>query len=446
MTILCLGLSHRTASVELRERLDFTSISMRAVLARFGCGQDARPKSISELAILSTCNRLELYACVHEADASRAAVAHGPFAPLLDFLVETRGLPASEFEAHLYRHIGTEAIEHLCRVAAGLDSMVLGESQILGQVVEAREVARGQGAVGPVLSALFRTAIRAGKRARAETAISRNPASVSSVAVRLAEQVIGRLADRRVLVIGAGEMGTLAVEALRARGVQQIAVANRTRQRVAELAERWGGQALSFEQLAEAIRQADIVIASTGAPHTLIRPALVREVMIGRAGQPLVFIDIAVPRNVDPAVGEIPNVRVFDIDSLQARLEGAIAERQNEVPRVEAIVAQEVMAFEEWLRGVEILPVITDLRQKAEAVRQRELDRTLRHLPHLDPQTREHIEHLSRSLVNKLLHEPTVRLRAEAGNGQAAKYAETVRHLFGLTEEQMRSMRLEDEV
>ncbi len=445
MTILCLGLSHKTSPVELRERLNFTSTSLRAALARFGCGRDARPAGISELAILSTCNRLELYACVHSAEAQGAQTADDVFAPLLDFVVEARGLPAAEFEAHLYRHAGRDAVTHLCRVAAGLDSMILGEPQILGQVFEAREMARAQGAAGPVLSALFRTAIRAGKRARAETAIGRNPASVSSVAVRLAEQVVGELAGRRVLVIGAGEMGTLAVEALRVRGVRHIAVVNRTRRRAAELAERWGGQAFSFEQLVEAIRQADIVIASTEAPHTIIGPGMVRETLIGRSGQPLVLIDIAVPRNVDPAVGDIPNVYVFNIDDLQTRLEGAIVERQNEVPRVESIVAQEVMTFEEWLRGVDIMPVITDLRQKAEAIRQRELDRTLRHLPDLDSPTREQIERLSRSLVNKLLHEPTVRLRTEAGNGQAAQYADVVRDLFGLTAKQVRSVLPEDE-
>ncbi|HET7089928.1 MAG TPA: glutamyl-tRNA reductase, partial [Anaerolineae bacterium] len=209
--------------------------------------------------------------------------------------------------------------------------------------------------------------------------------------------------------------------------------------RAAELANRWGGQAASFEQLAEALVQSDIVIASTGAPHTIISPALARDVMARRASRPLIFIDIAVPRDVDPAVKDIPCVHVFDIDDLHARLEGSIAERQNEIPRVEAIIDQEVAGFETWLRGVEVMPVIADLRQKAEAIRQRELERTLRYLPDLDPRTREHIQHLSRALVNKLLHEPTLRLRAEAGNGQAAEYAEAVRHLFGLTSESSRS-------
>ena len=433
MTILCLGLSHHTTPVELRERLSFTDTALQAALARLGCGHDTRPDPISELVILATCNRLEMYAGVR--DAWRSSAGADPFHALLDLLVDARGISPSELESHLYRYTRIEAVRHLCRVAAGLDSMILGEPQILGQVTGAYEAALRHRAAGAILSTLFQTAIRAGKRARTETAISRNPASASSVAIRLAEQAVGSLAYRNVLVIGAGEMGELAVEALCARGVRHITVANRTQPRAAELANRWGGQAVSFEQLAEALMQSDIVIASTGAPHTIISPALACDVMARRPSRPLIFIDIAVPRDVDPAVKDIPGVQVFDIDDLHARLEGSIAERQNEIPRVEAIVDREVAGFETWLRGVEVMPIIADLRQKAEAIRQRELERTLRYLPDLDPQTREHIQHLSHSLVNKLLHEPTLRLRAEAGNGHAAEYAEAVRHLFGLTPE-----------
>lgn len=425
MSIFCLGLSHNTAPVELREQLSFSPSAAKAALARFGCGRGSRPHGIAEFAVLSTCNRLELYACA-SGDPSAA------FRALHDLLTETRGVPVGKLDSHLYRLAELDVVQHLCRVAGGLDSMIVGEPQILGQVADAFEAAVGAGAMGAVLSAAFRAAIRAGKRARTETGIARNPASVSSVAVRAAEQIFGELASRHVLVVGAGEMGELAVEALRARGVQQIAVANRTRQRAIELAEKWGGQPLSFEQLAEAMREADIVITSTGAPHTIVSPAMAREAMNGRA-RPLVFLDIAMPRDVDPAVAEIPGVHVFDIDHLQDCLDGAIADRHAEIPRVEQIVAEEVSAFETWLRGVEIAPVIADLRAKAEHIRQRELVRTLRHLPDLDPETLRHIEHLSESLINKLLHEPTRQLRAEAGNGNAAEYAHTVRRLFGLS-------------
>lgn len=425
MLTLCIGLNHRTAAINIRECLSFSPSELNAALARFRCEPGLQPSAISEFAILSTCNRLELYAGVSCAPGEA-------FHALLDFLAEARRLPAAELEPYLYRHTGSDAVEHLCRVACGLDSMIVGEPQILGQVADAFEAAVGAGTMGAVLSAAFRAAIRAGKRARTETEIAHNPASVSSVAVHAAEQIVGALKSRRVLVVGAGEMGELTVEALRARGVQQIAVANRTRQRAVELAEKWGGQPLSFVQLAEAMHEADIVITSTGAPHTIISPAMAREAMNGRAG-PLVFLDIALPRDVDPAVAEIPGVHVFDIDHLQGCLDGAIAHRYAEIPRVEQIVAEEVAAFEAWLRGVEIASVIADLRAKAEHIRQRELVRTLRHLPALDPETRRHIEHLSESLINKLLHEPTRQLRAEAGNGHAAEYAHTVRRLFGLS-------------
>lgn len=439
MHILCLGLNHVTAPIVLRERLTFPAPALKAALARFGCGRYSRPGSITEFAILSTCNRLELYGLLQNDSPDPG----DSFAALVDFLVETRGVSAIEFEPHLYRYVGAQAVEHLCNVAAGLDSMILGEPQILGQVADAYEAALTAGAAGPVLSALFRTAIRAGKRARTETGISRNPASVSSVAVRLAEQSIGELASRRVLVIGAGEMGELAVEALRARGVRQVTVVNRTYQRAVELAGRWDGEALSFEYLPQAMHAADIVISSTGAPHIIIGAELARQAMADRA-RPLAVIDIAMPRDVDPAVGDIPGVHLYDLDHLRTRLEGAIAERHSEVPRVEAIVAEEVSGFDAWLRGVDILPVIADLRVNAERIRRRELERALQYLPDLDPETRRRLERFSESLVNKLLHEPTRQLRAESGDGGAAQYAQTVRRLFGLAVEPIRNMTLED--
>ena len=432
MPLLCLGISHHTSPIELRERLSFSSSALEAALARFGCGGNARLTGITELVILSTCNRLELYAYLTE-DA--ASTYPNLFIPLSDFLVEVSDIPLAEFETHLYRYSGLDVADHLCRVASGLDSMILGEPQILGQVIEAHELALKHGLVGQLLSAMFRTAIRAGKRARTETAIARNPASISSVAVKLAEQIVGDLATSCVVVVGAGEMGELAVEALRMRGTQRIIVVNRTRQRALTLAERWGGEALSFERLDEALRQADIVITSTGAPHAIIDLAMVRTAVAQRQDRPLVLLDIAVPRDIEPTVSEIQGVHLFDIDQLNARLENAVAERRNEIPNVERIVAQEIQLFADWLRGIDMMPVISDLRTKAEYIRQRELDRTLRYLPDLDPQTRQHIEHLSLSIVNKLLHEPTRRLRAEAGNGHAAEYAQLARSLFGLEQE-----------
>ena len=433
MHILCLGLSHHTAPVELRERLAYSHAALQAALARCGCGRDAHPQGVAELVILSTCNRLELYAAVSGLRGSAEEAEESVlFSPLLSFIAETRSLPVAEFEAHLYHHEGREAVEHLCRVAAGLDSMILGEPQVLGQVTEAYQAALGQGAIGPVLSVLFRTAIHAGKRARTETAISRNPSTVGSVAVKLAGAVVGDLASAHVLILGAGEMAELAVEALRARGASRIAVVSRTHDRAVQLAQRWGAQSLTFEQLVDALAAADIVIASTTAPHVLVTPDLAHAAIAHRPERPLIFIDIAVPRNVDPDVSRLSNVHCYDIDDLQSRLNGALAEREREIPRVEALVAEEASAFMNWLRGLDIAALIAELRVRADTLRRAEVEKTLRHLPRLDEMERQRIETLTESLVNKLLHAPTLRLKAEVGNGHAAEYAAAARYLFAL--------------
>jgi glutamyl-tRNA reductase len=422
MHILCLGLSHHTAPVELREHLNLSASTIAAALARFGCGSAERPAGYQELVILSTCNRLELYAAAHTDD----------FAPLIALLSESSGRPRGEFEHSLYRYTEDDAVLHLCKVAAGLDSMIVGETQILGQVTEARSAALGQGAAGPVLSALFLTAIRAGRRARAETGISRNPASVSSAAVRLAEERVGSLANAQVLVVGAGEMAELALAALVRRGVTGVTVVNRTDERAQQLAQRWQARALTFERLADALATADIVVTSTGAPHMVIFPHMVEAAMAQRPDRPLVLVDIAVPRDVDPGVNAIPHVHSYDLDDLQAHASTTVAERRREVPAVEAIVAEEATAFESWARGLDALAVITGLRARADAIRSAEVEKTLRRLAHLDEEDRRRIEALSEALVNKLLHEPTVRLKAEAGNGHAAEYASVVSYLFGL--------------
>ncbi|HTP11115.1 MAG TPA: glutamyl-tRNA reductase [Anaerolineae bacterium] len=422
MHILCLGLSHQTAPIELRERVSYNAGAQKAALARLGCGHASRPPELVELAILSTCTRLEFYA-VTRADRPE---------PLLQFIEETTGVPTPELMPYLYQRTQAEAVLHLGRVASGLDSMILGEPQILGQVTEAYELGLSQRSIGPVLSTLFRYAIHTGKRARTETAISRNPASTSSVAVKLAEEVVGNLHTAHTVIVGAGEMAELAAEALQRRGVQHITVVNRTHDRAQPLAARWGAVALTFEHLAEALIDADIVISSTGAPHILIKLPLVESVMRQRPDRPLVFIDIAVPRDVDPDINQIPNVRCYDIDHLDARLTDSLAERQQEVPQVETIITVETEAFMTWLNSLEIMPVISDLRAKADSIRRAEVDKTLRQLKGLSEADRQRIEAMSEALVNKLLHDATLRLKAEAGNGHAAEYAAAVRHLFAL--------------
>lgn len=419
MYILCLGLNHQTAGLNLRERLAFSDEQLKSTLARLGCGNGACPQAISEMVILSTCNRVEIYA--FSSDPS--------FDALEDFLEEVQGVSRNEFSIHLYRLRGADAVTHLLQVAAGLDSMVLGETQILGQVTRAFELARGQNAAGPVLSRLFQTALHAGKRARAETGIGQNPASISSVAVRLAQQTVASLPAAQVLVLGAGEMAELAVEALRKRGVTRIQVVNRTLARARRLAGRWDGEAATFEKLPLALGQADIIITSTSAPHTIISPEMISK---ARSGRPLVIIDIALPRDVDPAVGELPEVCLYDLDNLQAHLEKSLARRESAVPQVEVIINEVQAEFNEYIHMLDVFPLIAELHQRAESIRQVELEKTLRRLPELTEAERQHLQAMTRALVKKILHAPITRLRASAGGPQAAEHTAAARVLFAL--------------
>jgi glutamyl-tRNA reductase len=425
MQIVCLGLSHHTAPVALRERI------CRALPDPILPDElPAEFRAITELAVLSTCNRIEIYAAV-ESEASN------PRQLLLALLRDVYQVELDGAEQEqIYCYSGSQVIEHLARVAAGLDSLVLGEPQILGQVSDAFMQGVETGAIGSVLTVLFRGAIRAGKRARNETRISSNPATISSVSIALAEQIVGNLQQCQVLVVGVGQMGRLTLSALQKRGVENVALVNRTVDTAASIAQTWNGTVYSLDELPAAMQAADVVFSATAAPHTLIDLEVARRAHLDQRRSPLVLLDIAVPRDVDPAVGELEGVQLFNMDNLQDTLDQALAARQLEVPLVEQIVTQEVTAVEEEYRQFAVVPLITDLRQKAEAIRQRELERTLRYLGEdLDPETLRHVQHLSRSLVNKLLHEPTIRLRQKATNGEAEVYAATVRDLFNLSPE-----------
>ena len=422
MHILSVGLSHISAPVHLRERINFDEAQTRAALARLSCGHLAN--NIAEMVILSTCNRIELYV------VSNAEI----FTELEIFLSEVRGISHNEFALHLYRYKDMDAARHLFNVAAGLDSLVIGEPQILGQVTRALELARGQNTVGAILNRFFQSAIRAGKRARTETSISRNPASVSSLAASLSQRVVHHIADAQIAILGAGEMAELAMEALRKRGANRITVVNRTLERAHGLAHRWNAQANTFENLNTVLTSADILIASTGAPHTLISYEMVKEAMTQRAERPLVLIDIAVPRDIDPETANIPHVRLYDMDNLNAQLESSLAERVAEVPQVKSILEEEISEFVEYMKSLEMLPIITDIRQQAEGIRQVELDKTLRYLPDLTDAERNHIEAMTQALVKKLLHAPTHRLRTEAASPRASEYAAVARTLFNLSD------------
>jgi glutamyl-tRNA reductase len=415
MHIYSLGLNHTTTSVSLRERLALGDDAVRAALARV-------PSPMAELLIISTCNRTELYAVSNDEI----------FDCMETFLSQISRVGREEFRRHLYHFKDAEAARHLFNVAAGLDSFVIGEAQILGQITRALELARQQNAAGPLLNRLFQAAIHAGKRARAETDIGRNPVSVASLAASLAERILHRIDKAQVVILGAGEMAELAVEALRKRGANRILVVNRTLDHARALADRWGADATTFEKLDSALACADILIASTGAPHAILSQDRVGKAMRQRPQRPLVLIDIAVPRDIDPGCAAVPGVHVHDIDGLNAQLEQSLSARMAEVPHVKAILDEELAGFGEYLQSLQMLPLIAGLRQNAEAIRQAELQKTLRHLPDLTAAERAHVEALTLALVKKLFEAPTRRLRAEAACSNAPEYAAVARALFGL--------------
>jgi glutamyl-tRNA reductase len=424
MNILLIGLSHKTAPVEIRERHALTPAMLRSVLAHFDAtSPQALLEHVEEGIILSTCHRLEIYALVGNPGVARNSI--------LDLLSHMCGVVPEVFSHYLYTCDNEAAVRHLMRVAAGLDSMVLGEAQILGQVGEAYEIALSQRAAGTVLSALFRAAIHAGKRARTETGIAVNSASVSSLAANLANQLLGDLPQRQVLLIGAGEMGTLAVKALVQRGVSNIVVANRTSSNAEQLARAWGGKAITLEQLPGALAETDIIITSTGAPHTILGRELLAPAMASRPERPFFVIDIAVPRNVDPDVAGIPGVHLCDIDDLQSQAQQNARDREAEVPRVEIIVDEEVKRFMQWFCSLEVASTIAELREQTERLRQRELARLFNRLQ-LDERERSLVATMSHRLVNTILHEPTLCLKKEAANGNGAVYNAAVRQLFSL--------------
>jgi glutamyl-tRNA reductase len=412
--LVCLGLSHRTAPVELRERI-----------GALGAGAERCP-AVLEHATLQTCYRVELYARL-TADVEDARDE------LVDALSSTHGVSRELLLDHLYVHAGEDVTRHLCRVAAGLDSLVLGEAEILGQVRDAFEAGREAGTAGAGLTLLFRTAIGAGRRARSETVIGANPATASSMALALAQGVLGDLARKRLLVVGAGRIGLQTLKAAERRGIADVAVANRTPERAAEVATRFGASAHALDELAGALGAADVVVTATASESPVVSCEAVRAAMAVRAERPLVVVDLAVPSDVEREVGDVGGVQLFDVDDLRAGLDDAMAARIREVPKVEAVVEQEVEAFARRYRELEVEPLLSELRRQAESIRERELERALSDLGDVDPAVAERMDHLSRTLVKRLLHDPTVRARERAGAGDVDEVADAVRDLFGLS-------------
>jgi len=410
--VSCVGVNHRTAPVEEREKVAFSAEDLPAALTRLD-------GELGGAVILSTCNRTELYATT-DGDVSHAE-------RLLIALTACKGTQLDPRLTYFLTH--DEAVRHLFRVAAGVDSMVLGESQILGQVRDAMSAGTQAGSLNSVLSRLFHCALRVGKRARSQTKISRYSVSVSSAAVALARKTVGALDGKTVLVMSAGSTGKLTARSLADCGAARILVANRTPKRAAALADSIGGRAVPFSGLPRALAASDVVISGTGAEGFVLGPELVAPAAAGRNGSALVLIDIAVPRDIDPAVREIPGVRLFDIDDVEAVSRASMRGRRREVLRVEAHVEDEVEDFVTWWRSLDVVPAIAALRERAEELRRRETERALRRLPDLSDEERERIDAMTRAIVKKMLDRPIARLK---NGGDAGAYMEALQDLFEL--------------
>lgn len=418
MQIVVVGVDHSTAPIALRERLNCSSRQIPQVLT-------AAQSIAQECALLSTCNRVELYAVCTEANQGRAA--------LLRTLSETRQIAYDELEAHCYSFENEQAVLHLFGVACGLYSLVPGEPQIQGQVVDALEIAQGGGYAGPLLSALFRAAVTTGKRARSETGISRNAASISHVAVQLARHLFPQLHDAHILLVGSGQMSELAARNLRDNGAQQLVIINRTQAHAVNLAQTLGAVHRSFTELLDALVEADVVITSTTSPRAIITLELMEQVMTLRAHRSLMLIDIALPRDVDPSVSGLAGVHLYNLDDLQSEVERGIQLRQQETEHVQAIMVEEAQDFANWLASLSVVDTISDLRQHVDSLRQQELARAMRQLsPTLSEREMVAVQELTTRLINKVLHTPMLRLKDAAAVGQGHVYAQAMRYLFDL--------------
>ena len=397
MRLSLVGISHHHAPVEVRERVALSPAESSALARELGSA-----------VVLSTCNRTEVYAVGDDAEARALAAL--------------RAQGGEEVAARTYRLADHAAALHLFRVAAGLDSLVPGEGEILGQVRAAYEV----GSPDALLNRLFNDALHAGKKARAQTTIAESPASVPAASASLAQQVFGELGGRNVLLVGAGKVGELSARALTARGARLVAVANRSREHGAELAQRFGAVAVDLDGLASELGQADVVVACTSAPGFVIG----REHVQARRGRPLFLIDLAVPRDVDPSLNELDDCYVYDIDDLEAVVKTSLAGRRREAERAEGIVAAEAERFRAWQASLDVVPTIASLRARAEAIRSAELSKAK-----LSAEQREAVDSITSQIVNKLLHLPTIRMKEAAAAADGVLYADAVRHLFGLEDE-----------
>jgi glutamyl-tRNA reductase len=434
MHLLLVGISHKTAPVDLRERVDFQArgveLALRTLAARKPGG------SAGEIAVLSTCNRAELYMACDDVSAAKS--------DLLTFVSAFHDVDVSTIAPHVYDVSDLDAARHLFRVAAGLDSLVVGEPQILGQVKEAHSSARQAETAGPLLNRLFHACFAVGKRVRSETNLGSGAVSVSYAAVNLAKKIFGTLDGRNVVVLGAGEMGKLTAQHMKSQGVRQVTIVSRTIAHAAQTAEAIGGAtAARWEDMDAALSASDIVITATGAATPILTKARVESIMRPRRGRPLFIIDIAVPRDVEPAAGEIEQVFLYNIDDLQASVRENLARRASEVARAEGIVDEELDKFATWLRSRGVIPTVVALRQSFESIRRAEVDRLDFKLSGLPAEARDEararVDEITHLLVEKLLLMPTEQLKSVGDPETAAMYADAITRLFGLDDTEQKS-------
>ena len=418
MHILTLGLNHRTAPVEIREKLAFPEDSQQDALVQL-----VEHYGFHEAAILATCNRSEIYVASDRESALEETRR---------FLAETQGVDVQQFKPYFYEFSNADAAQHLFGVACSIDSLVIGESQILKQVRDTLEMAQQKGSARLLINELFQRSLRVGKRARTETDIGRGRLSISTAAVELAGQIFDPLEGRQALLLGAGEMIELTAQYLMDSGIERFFVANRTYERGAELARRFRGDPLPFADFPLHLEEVDIVISSTAAPDFVILEDMVRQAMHQRRGRPLFLIDIAVPRDIDPGIRDLDNVFLFDIDDLEQVVAANRKDREQEILQVQKLIEEELQDFLHWLNALSTGPLIQTLRQHAEELRQVELDRWTGKLSHLSAQDRQLVEAILRGYANKLLHQPLVQLREFANTADGYLRLDTVRRLFGL--------------
>ena len=419
MNIVIVGLSHKTAPVEIREKVAFSPTAMDRPLQ-----QVLALPSVSEAVIVSTCNRVELYVISRQSDAA--------IIELRQFLADFHGLKSAALEPHLYDFSGTPAIQHVLRVASSLDSMMIGEPQILGQIKTAYGYACEYKTVGLILNRFLHKAFSVAKRVRSETAIASNAVSISFAAVELARKIFDSLENKTVMLIGAGEMCELAAKHFINNGVSKVLVTNRTFSRAEKLAEEFNGTAVSFDNFQEQLHRVDIVLSSTGAPDYVLGAKKLKEVCKERRYKPMFLIDIAVPRDIDPAANKLDSIYLYDVDDLQGVVQANLKERQKEAAKAELIIKEEVGQFQNWLATLEVKPTIVALRQKMEKVRQTEMEKTLSSFNALNDKERKAIESMTSAIINKILHHPTHILKQISNGDDSSLYIDAVRTLFDL--------------